>query len=77
MTLVETLELLSKARWYVLEGEREVSRQRVLVEWLEERGDDPIEAIIFLEQLEDMQNQYVAHRDQLEKKVMGLVRPED
>jgi hypothetical protein len=77
MTLVETLELLSKARWYVVEGEREVSRQRVLVEWLEERGDDPIEAIMFLEQLEDMQNRYVMHRDRLEKKVMGLVRPED
>ena len=71
MILVETLKLLSRARQYVEEGKQCVLRQREIVELLEQRGRDPLEAILFLEQ-----EAYVAHRDRLERQVMRLVRPE-
>jgi hypothetical protein len=74
MSLVETLELLSKARRYVEQGEQCVLHQREIVDLLEQRGRDPLEAILFLETLEEMQD--VAHMDNLERKVMTLVRPE-
>ena len=77
MELVETLELLSRARRYVSEGQRCISRQRKIVDALEERGHDFIEAIIFLEQLEDMQSQYIDYCDRLERKVLLLVVPEE
>jgi hypothetical protein len=40
-------------------------------------GEDPIDEIIFLEQLEDMQGRYAEHRDLLGKQVMVLLKPED
>jgi hypothetical protein len=76
MSLVETLELLSKARQYVEQGEQCVLNQREIVDLLEQRGRDPLEAILFLETLEEMQDAYIAHMDNLERKVMTLVRPE-
>jgi hypothetical protein len=76
MSLVETLELLSKARRYVKQGEQCVLHQRKIIDGLERRGGDPLEAILFLETLEEMQDAYLAHMDNLERKVMTLVRPE-
>ena len=76
MSLVETLELLVKAREYVAEGEECLVDQRNIVDRLERRGLDPLDAILFLETLEDVQGEYVAHRDRLERQVMRLVRPE-
>ena len=76
MSLVETLELLVKAREYVAEGEECLVDQRNIVARLERRGQDPLDAILFLETLEDVQEEYVAHRDRLERQVMRLVRPE-
>ena len=46
------------------------------MELLEQRGRDPLEAILFLEDLEEVQEAYVAHRDRLERQVMRLVRSE-
>ena len=76
MSLVETLELLVKAREYVAEGEECLVDQRNIVDRLERRGQDPLDAILFLETLEDVQEEYVAHRDRLERQVMKLVGPE-
>ena len=76
MSLVETLELLVKAREYVAEGEECLVDQRNIVDRSERRGQDPLDAILFLETLEDVQEEYVAHRDRLERQVMRLVRPE-
>ena len=76
MSLVETLEWLVKAREYVAEGEECLVDQRNIVDRLERRGQDPLDAILFLETLEDVQEEYVAHRDRLERQVMRLVRPE-
>ena len=75
MSLVETLELLVKAREYVAQGEEYLVEQREIVDQLEHRGHDPLDAILFLEDLEDMQDVYVAHMDRLERKGMRLVRP--
>jgi hypothetical protein len=75
MSLVETLNLLSRARQYVEQGEECVLRQRAIVELLELRGRDPLDAILFLETLEEMQDAYVAHMDNLERKVLTLVKP--
>ena len=55
MSLVETLELLAKAREYVAEGEECLVDQRNIVERFERRGQDPLDAILFLETLEDGQ----------------------
>jgi len=76
MILVETLKLLSRARQYVEEGKQCALSQREIVELLEQRGRDPLEAILFLEDLEEVQEAYVAHRDRLERQVMRLVRSE-
>ena len=76
MKLVETLELLSKAREYVAQGQEELIEQREIVDQLERCGHDPLEAILFLEDLEDMQDVYAAHMDRLERQVMSLVRPD-
>jgi hypothetical protein len=75
MSLVETLELLIKAREYVAEGEECLVDQRKMVDRLERRGQDSLDAILFLEDLEDVQEEYVAHRDRLERQVMRLVIP--
>jgi hypothetical protein len=76
MSLVVTLELLFKAREYVAEGEECLVDQRKIVDRLERRGQDSIDAILFLEDLEDVQEEYVAHRDRLERQVLRLVIPE-
>ena len=76
MSLVETLELMVKERHYVAEGEEYLVDQRKIVDRLERRGKDPLDAILFLEDLEEVQEEYVAHRDRLERQVMRLVRPE-
>jgi hypothetical protein len=74
MSLVETLELLIKAREYVAEGEEYLVDQREVVDRLERKGQDALDAILLLEDLEEIQEEYVAHR--LERQVMRLVRPE-
>jgi hypothetical protein len=76
MRLVEALEQLYKAREYVIEGEKCLSEQRKIVDLLDREGGDPLDAILFLEELENMQNEYVAHRDRLEKQVLTIVKPE-
>jgi hypothetical protein len=76
MSLVETLELLVKAREYVAEGEEYVVDQRDVVDRLERKGQDALDAILLLEDLEEVQEEYVAHRDRLERQLMRLVRPE-
>jgi hypothetical protein len=76
MSLAETLDLLVKAREYVAEGEEYLVDQREVVDRLERKGQDTPEATLFLEGLEEIQEEYVAHRDRLERKVMRLVRPE-
>jgi len=48
MSLVETLELLVKERHYVAEGEEYLVDQRKIVDRLERRGKDPLDAILFL-----------------------------
>jgi hypothetical protein len=76
MSLVETLELLVKAREYVAEGEDYLVDQREVVDRLERKGQDALDAILFLEDLEEIQEEYVAHLDRLERQVMRLVKPE-
>jgi hypothetical protein len=77
MTLVIALRELSKARPTVVDGEKCMLRQREIVDQLERQGYDTLDAILFLEYLEEMQAQYVAHRNRLEQQVLGLVRPGD
>ena len=74
MCLVETLELLSAARRYVADGEKLLADQRKIVDQLDRQGRDNLDAILFLEYLEEMQEQYVAHQDGLEQRVMTIVR---
>jgi len=76
MGLVQTLELLSDARRYVADGEKCLERQRKIIDRLDLQGRDNLDAILFLEYLEEMQDRYVAHRDSLEQQVMTIVRPE-
>jgi hypothetical protein len=76
MSLADTLELLTKAREYVAEGQEYLVDQREVVDRLERWGKDPLDAILFLEDLEEIQEEYVAHRDRLERRVMRLVRPD-
>jgi hypothetical protein len=75
MTLVVALSELSKARRFVAEGEKCMILQRRIVDKLERQGHDALDAILFLEYLEEMQEQYVAHRDRLEQQVLRFVRP--
>jgi hypothetical protein len=77
MTLVIALSELSKARRIVVDGEECMVRQREIVDRLERQGYDTLDAILFLEYLEEMQAQYVAHRNRLEQQVLELVRPGD
>jgi hypothetical protein len=77
MTLVIALSELSKARRIVVDGEECMLRQRTIVDRLERQGYDTLDAILFLEYLEEMQAQYVAHRNRLEQQVLELVRPGD
>ena len=75
MTLVIALSESSTARRLVADGEKCIVRQRGIVAKLERQGYDTLDAILFLEYLEEMQEQYVAHRNRLEQQVLGLVRP--
>jgi hypothetical protein len=75
MQLTATLDELSKARRYVLDGANCVLDQRKVVERLERRGQDALNAILFLEYLEEMQEQYVSHRDRIEQQLLGMLRP--
>ena len=77
MNLAVALHELQKARRYVKEGRTSMQRQREMVARLERRGRDTLEAILFLESLEEMQDHYMAHRDRLEAQVLKLVRPSD
>jgi len=76
MDLVVTLDQLREARRFVTDGEQCMVAQRKIIEWLEHKGYDTLDAILFLEYLEEMQDEYVAHRDRLEQQVLCLVRPE-
>jgi hypothetical protein len=77
MNLVVTLEHLRKARRFVVDGEKCMVRQRKIVDRMDRQGFDTLNAILFLEYLEEMQSQYVALRDQLERQLLVLVRPEE
>jgi hypothetical protein len=77
MNLVETLKYLSAARKFVADGERELACQRKAVRRIEQRGEDPLQAILILEEIEEMQHVYVDHRDRLEQQVLKLVRPSE
>jgi hypothetical protein len=75
MSLVETLELLVKARQYVAEGEEYLVDQRKIVDRLERRGKD-LSTPFSSSKIWKVQEEYVAHRDRLERQVMRLVKPE-
>jgi hypothetical protein len=77
MNLVVTLEHLRKARRFVVDGEKCMVRQRKIVDRMDRQGFDTLNAILFLEYLEEMQSQYVALRDQLERQLLVLVRPDE
>lgn len=77
MNLVATLEHLRKARRFVVDGEKCMVRQRKIVDRMDRQGFDTLNAILFLEYLEEMQSQYVALRDQLERQLLVLVRPDE
>jgi hypothetical protein len=59
MDLVVTLDQLRDARVFVSEGEICIAGQRQIIEWLERKGYDTLDAILFLEYLEEMQGEYV------------------
>jgi hypothetical protein len=75
MSLAKALDQLSKARQYVVEGEQCMSEHRKVLDMLERQGYDALDAILFLEYLEEMQDKYVAHQDCLERRVMAMVKP--
>jgi len=77
MNLVVTLEHLRKARRFVVDGEKCMVRQRKIVDRMDRQGFDTLNAILFLEYLEEMQSQYVALRDRLERQLLVLVRPDE
>jgi hypothetical protein len=77
MRLTEALGLLSQARQYVIDGEGYVSRQRAFVGRLERVGVDASDAMSYLETLEEMQDEYIAHMEKLERQVLVLVTPDD
>ena len=74
--LSEALEMLSKARKFVVDGERFVSRQKAYVDKPENKGLDTSNAEEYLEILEDMQGKYIDHLYRLEQQVLYLVKPE-
>ena len=77
MRLTETLGLLSRARAFVIEGERYVTEQKAFVKNLERRGRDAANALEYLEALKGMQAEYVDHMEKLERQVLMLVNPRD
>jgi hypothetical protein len=74
MKLVVTLDELAKARHYVSDGNKWLAHQRKILDDLERNGSDTLDAILFLEQLEEMQEQYVAHRDRLEQQILQMLK---
>ena len=74
MNLVVALDDLHKARRFVADGEKCMLVQRKVVDRLERQGQDTLGAILFLEYLEEMQHQYVAHLDRLNQQVMGILK---
>lgn len=74
--LSETLNLLSKARQFVADGERFLTHQKAYVDKLELRGENTSNAENYLETLEEMQEVYVEHMEKLERQVMVLVKPD-
>jgi len=74
--LTETLGLLSSAREIVAEGEKYLFEQMAIIEGLDREGSDPTDAIDYLEALEGMQAEYIAHMERLERRVLLLVRPD-
>jgi hypothetical protein len=74
MNLVVALDDLRKARRFVAEGEECMLVQRKVVDRLERQGRDSLDAILLLEYLEEMQDEYVAHLDRLNRQVMGLLK---
>ena len=73
MSLTETLGLLASARQYVRDGEEIMFRQRKLIDSLEGFGWDLDADTLLLKQLEEMQSQYVIHRDRLERQLLRLL----
>jgi hypothetical protein len=71
------LNYLSAARQFVADGERELASQREAVRRIEQDGEDPLQAILILGEIEEMQQVYVDHRDRLEQQVLDLIRPLD
>jgi hypothetical protein len=56
--LVETLELLSDARRNDADGEKSLAHQRKIIDGLDRQGRDDLDALLFLEYVEEMQDQY-------------------
>ena len=77
LRLTETLGLLSQARQFVIDGEGNLSKQRAVVDRLERVGVDTSDAMDYLETLEEMQAEYTAHMEKLERQVLVLVKPDD
>jgi len=75
MQLTTALTELAKARQYVADGAKSVLTQRRLVERLKRQGRDVGEAGLLLECLEEMQDQYLSHRDRLEQQVLKILVP--
>ena len=75
MELTTALSELATARQYVADGAKSVLTQRRLVERLERQGRDSLEAGLLLDCLEEMQEQYLSHRDRLEKQVLKILVP--
>jgi hypothetical protein len=73
MGLTETLGLLRVARRRVADGNKCLVAQRMIVEDLERDGYDTLDAIIFLEYLEEAQAEYEDYRNRLERKIFELV----
>jgi hypothetical protein len=75
VNLVIALHQLQKARRIVADGHRCVLEQQRLVDRLEAKNQNSFGAILLLEYLEEMQEQYESHRDRLERHVLGMVTP--
>jgi hypothetical protein len=77
MNLVIALDELRKARRLVTDGEKCLGGHRKVLDRLEREGHDTLDAILFLEYLEEVQEQYEAHQDRLEKQVLLLAKAQD
>jgi hypothetical protein len=75
MGLAATLDHLAKARKYAADGKKLIARQRALIDRLEQQDLDTLDAILFLEYLEEQQEQYAEHRNRLEQQVLDMLRP--